>query len=106
MTNSQVVQYLLDKLPTRQRVTARAMFGGHGLYADGRFFAVVYRGRAYFKTDQRSRGAYVDRGLPHFRPYPGKHLTAYYEVPRDVLDDREELVRWARAAIRAAKARR
>src|SRR5688572_17513096 len=39
-------------------VTSRPMFGGFGLWRDGTFFAIVYRGRAYFKTTPATRPRY------------------------------------------------
>lgn len=35
MRDAEIVDYLLDQLGDEQ-VTARAMFGGHGIYRDGR----------------------------------------------------------------------
>jgi TfoX/Sxy family transcriptional regulator of competence genes len=39
-----------------------------------------------------------------FRPYPDRPEVSmrYYEVPADVLEDRDDLVQWARRAVRCA----
>lgn len=78
------------------------MFGGHGLYARDVFFGIVHQGRLYFKTDDASRPDYEECGMEPFQPNDRQTLTRYYEVPADVLENDEQLVAWARAALNAA----
>lgn len=81
---------------------ARAMFGGHGVYLDGQFFAIAMGGRFYFKVDEKSRGRYVEAGMAAFRPFDGDTvLISYFEVPPAVLADPDEVRDWA-AESRAA----
>lgn len=91
------------------RIAVRRMFGGHGVFHEGRMFALVAGGRLYLKTDAQSRATFEARGLPPFE-YARQGQTArmnYHEAPAEVFDDREEAVRWARlawdAALRAAR---
>lgn len=88
-------------------VTARAMFGGYGLYLEGAFFGVIDEGRLYFRTDDDSRPDYVDRGMtalqPKHRPRGPKTVDRNFEVPPDVMADASTLRSWA---LRAANARR
>ncbi len=79
----------------------RPMFGGYGLYRDGIFFAILYDGHLYFKTDGASRPRYVEHGMRPFRPTPRQTLRTYYEVPADVLRDGETLRAWAQDAVAA-----
>jgi len=88
--------YVLEQLGPD--VECRAMFGGHGLYRDGAFFGILYKGRFYLRTSPRTRKAYVERGMQRFRPNARQTLKSYYEVPADVLEDRDELRRWAERA--------
>jgi DNA transformation protein len=78
------------------------MFGGYGLYCDGTFFGIVYDDRVYFKTDPVSAGAYLDKGMRPFAPNARQRLRNFHEVPPDVADDGEQLVTWARGALRAS----
>jgi DNA transformation protein len=82
------------------------MFGGFGLYCDGRFFGLIARDTLYLKVDEASRDEYVHRGCRPFRPYADRpHLSmSYYEVPADVLEDADAMVAWARKALVAASA--
>jgi DNA transformation protein and related proteins len=82
--------FVLDQLIELRGVTCRAMFGGYGLYR-GR----IYKGRLYFKTDETCRAAYLKRGMKPFRPNARQTLKTYYEVPVEIIEDREQLVAWA-----------
>lgn len=59
---------------------------------------MVYDGRLYFRTDARTRQRYVEAGMGVFTPPTGPVIRSYYEVPPDVLDDREALAAWAEEA--------
>lgn len=100
--------FVLDQLGALEDVDGRAMFGGHGLYRGDAFFGIIFKGRLYFKTDDRSRPAYLERKMKPFRPNARQSLSSYYEVPVEILENREELVEWARtaASVVPAKSRR
>jgi DNA transformation protein len=91
-------EYVLEQLG--EGIECRAMFGGHGLYREGTFFAILFRGHLYFRTSPRTRKEFVRRGMTPFRPRARQTLRSYYEVPPDVLEDREELRRWAERSAR------
>jgi DNA transformation protein len=99
--------FALDQLAALPGLRARAMFGGHGLYAGATFFGILFEGRLYFKVSARTRGAYEARGMgPFTYELPARTITmSYYEVPADVLENREEVIAWARAALRVSAAK-
>jgi DNA transformation protein and related proteins len=103
------VEFCLEQLEGLERVRSRRMFGGHGIYAGGVFFAIIYRGRLYLKSDETTRALHEERGMRAFEPTPGQVLRSYYEVPPEVIERRRELAEWARRAIacqeRALRAR-
>lgn len=78
----------------------RSMFGGYGLYRGDAIFGIVFKKRLYFRTSPLTRKAYVDCGMKPFKPSARQTLKSYYEVPADVLENREELRAWARQAAR------
>ncbi|HVE41973.1 MAG TPA: TfoX/Sxy family protein [Planctomycetota bacterium] len=81
-------------------VEIRPMFGGYGLYRSERFFGIVFKSRLYFKTGPLSRKKYVDRGMKPFKPNARMTSKTYFEVPADVLEDRDTLRGWALEAAR------
>ena len=75
-------------------VEIRAMFGGYGLYRGDRFFGIVFKGRLYFKTGPLSRKEYLRRGMKPFKPNTRMTSKTYFEVPAEILEDRDKLRAW------------
>ncbi len=98
------VDYVVnDLLADLRGVTARAMFGEHSLYLDGSIFALVSDEALYFKADESNRKDFEAAGSRQYTYESGGKRVAmpYWEVPADVLEDREELVRWVVRSQRA-----
>ena len=96
------LNYVVDQLRGWGNVSVRRMFGGAGLYREGQMFGLVADDVAYLKVDDSNRADFVKAGASPFAPYPEKGLTAvmsYYEIPPEVLEDRDELARWAQRAF-------
>ena len=87
--------FVLDQLAGLRGITARSMFGGYGLYQGEVFFGIIHRSRLYFKTDDASREIYRTHGMKPFRPNAKQMLKTYYEVPAEIIEDRDQLVEWA-----------
>ena len=104
MADESFKEFVLDQLGMLSDVRARAMFGAHGLYSGESFFGILDEGRLFFKTDAQSQADYIAHGMgPFTYELKGRVMTmGYYEVPPDVLENREELVTWARRAIQIA----
>jgi len=92
--------FVLDQLSGLEDVEARRMFGGHGLYQDETFFGIIHKGRLYFKVDESTVGEYRKRKMKPFRPNAKQTLKSYYQVPVDVVEDRDRLGEWAKKAVR------
>jgi DNA transformation protein len=98
------LEYVLEQLDRFGGVTARRMFSGFGLYQHDVFFGLIFSDTLYFKVNDASRPDYESRGMRRFQPYKDKpHLSfTYYEVPAEVLEDREQLTLWASRSVQAA----
>ena len=88
-------EFVLEQLAGVGEVDCRAMFGAHGLYLNGAFFGIVSGGRLYFKTSPETVAEYRGRGMQPFRASERQTLKNYYEVPAEIVEDGEELARWA-----------
>jgi DNA transformation protein and related proteins len=97
--------FVLEQLEqTTRDIHARAMFGGVGLYAGDRFFALIANDVLYFKVDDQTRPAFEAAGMEPFRPYgPDGETMGYYEVPVTVLEDVDALRRWVADATAVAE---
>jgi DNA transformation protein and related proteins len=91
--------FVLDQLTDLRGVTARAMFGGYGLYHGATFFGIIHKGRLYFKVTVTTRSSYKAHGMKPFRPNANQTLKSFYEVPVDVIEDPEALMSWAKQSI-------
>ena len=91
--------FVLDQLREISNLQCRPMFGGYGLYADARFFGIIYEGKLFFKTDRNTVKDYVREDMSPFRPNKNQTLQKYYEVPAFVLEDHEDLTEWATKAM-------
>lgn len=102
--------WVIEQLREAGRVTGRAMFGGYGVYLNGAIVGLIANDILYLKVDDSNRPDFEAAGMGPFRPYgDGAEAMQYYEVPADVLEDREKLAAWARRAeevSRRARARK
>jgi DNA transformation protein len=75
-------------------VSVKRMFGGHGVYADGLFFAIEAGGEIYLKADRHSAARFEEAGSRPF-VYQGKDrpiAISYWSLPDQALEDADELV--------------
>jgi DNA transformation protein len=99
------VDYLPEVFERLGPIRARKMFGGHGLYFEGRMFALVDDDTLYLKADVGHVRLFEERGLPRFAyKKAGKIVTlSYYRAPDEIFDDRELAAEWARRSVEAAR---
>jgi DNA transformation protein len=84
-----------DQLAGLRGLRFKSMFGGYGVYVGNEFFAILYKDRLYFKTDDETRPDFESRGMKCFRPSAKQTLKNYFEVPADIIEDRDQLIAWA-----------
>ncbi len=97
--NNGFKDFILDQLADLRSVTARAMFGGYGLYHRAIFFGIIHKGRLYFKVTTVTVPRYKNRGMKPFRPNAKQTLKSFYEVPVEVIEDAEALTEWASLSV-------
>lgn len=102
--SDEFIAYILDQFSGWGDVTARKMFGGAGLYRDGKMFGLIADDVAYLKVDDSSRQEFEEAGSTPFKPYPDKPMTMpYFEIPPDILEDPELLTQWATRSLAIQK---
>jgi DNA transformation protein len=102
--SSDLVNHCLELLAPLGAVRARRMFGGHGLYCDDLFFALIAADRLYLKTDAQSRPAFEAAGCEPF-VYDARGratATSYWAVPAEAMESAGQMQPWARLAMAAA----
>ena len=85
--------------------TARAMFGGHGIYVGGRMVALVADDTLYMKTDTETRDRFIAERLTPFT-YVGhdgeSRATSYYRVPDEAMENADAMSAWVRLGVAAS----
>src|SRR5918996_4746091 len=102
--DSEFVGFVIESLQPLGRVSARRMFGGHGVFLDGLMFGLIADDQLYLKVDDGNRAAYEAQDLAPFT-YTGRGRPiemSYREAPSEGFDDPEVLCDWAREAYAAA----
>jgi DNA transformation protein len=108
---SDFIPFVQELLEGWAPVSARRMFGGHGLYHEGLMFAIVIDQRLYLKADEANRPEFEALGLAPFTyAMKGKEVAlSYWAAPDAIFDEPSEAVRWAQsswdAALRGHKAK-
>ncbi len=106
---SEFLDFVIGQMAGLGTVTARAMFGGYGLYCDGLFIAIIAHDTLYFKADALSQPHFEARGLARFQYQArGKTLQLmYYAAPPEVHDEPQAMIAWGQLALTASvRARR
>ena len=103
-TDEGFLEWLRELLEPLGKVSVRRMFGGHGVYVDGLFVAIVDEGRAWFKADAETEADFAAAGCsPFVFEARGREVaSSYWSLPESALDSAEEMEPWARKAIAAA----
>ncbi len=87
---SELLDHLVDQLAPLGDARGRPMFGGYGVYLDGLIIGLIAFDSFYLKVDDRNRPDFEAAGSAPFS-YDTKSgtntITAYWEVPADVLED-------------------
>ena len=97
-TAVEVAEQFLDELPAIADLSSRKMFGGVGVFAEGKMFAIVDSGGCLFLRADETTSRDFEAGGGH------KHgRMPYWSVPNTVLSKPDELPRWAARAVEVAR---
>ncbi len=101
---SEFVAHVVDLLAPLGPVAPRAMFGGWGLYLDGRMFALIADDTLYLKVDGENRDTFEAAGSAPFT-YAARGRTvalSYWQAPAEAMEDAALLLPLAEGALAAA----
>lgn len=89
---------LVEKLSSLGDISSKKMFGGHGIFHQGKMFGIVdSKGRYYLKADESIQSEFIEKGADKHGKMP------YYSIPEDILSDHSKLLEWAKMSISANK---
>jgi DNA transformation protein and related proteins len=102
--SNDLVNHCLELLAPLGAMRAKRMFGGHGLYVNDLFVALIVFERLYLKVDAQTQPAFRAAGCEPF-VYDGKDkpiTVSYWTVPAEAMESPHLMAPWARQAIAAA----
>lgn len=86
-------------------VSIRRMFGGKGIYCDGRILAIELDGEILLKVDAQSAQHFDEAGARQWtytRKDGRSAAMPYWSVPDEAWDDPDIMAKWVRLAFEAA----
>lgn len=97
-----------DVLGHIQGIASKKMFGGYGIYLDGKIFAIITDDEELrFKANEETKEKYEALGGKQFiyMGHKNKKPTPmpYWLVPEEVMEDREKIKEWAYEAASLSK---
>ena len=103
-TRDDFAAYCVELLTALGSARARRMFGGHGLYVDDLFVAIVIGGRLYLKVDAQTRPQFEAAGCTPFLYAKAEQAVAmsYWSAPEEATESPALMLPWARLAQAAA----
>jgi DNA transformation protein len=100
-----LLEHCLELLAAVGRPRSRRMFGGHGLYVDELFIALIAGDRLYLKADAETAARFEAAGSEAFcyeAKDKGRISLGYWSAPEEAMDSPEGMRPWAKLAIDAA----
>ena len=100
LTNDSVTsaEAMVEKLKSIKGISSKKMFGGHGIFHEGKMFGIVNsKGEWYLKADESSVPDFEEKGAHKHGRMP------YYSIPEAVINDDKILKTWAKKSIAISK---
>lgn len=89
---------LAGKLDSIGGISTKKMFGGYGIFHEGKMFGIVdSKGQAFLKADDSNRAWFEEKGAHQHARMP------YLSIPAEVMSDHEMLTAWAERSIAISK---
>jgi DNA transformation protein len=108
MRPSGFVDHCLELLSPLGAARARRMFGGHGLYVDDLFVALILGERLYLKANADTAPRFqAEGGQPFSYERDGKTASlGFWTPPAEAMESPSLMLPWGRLAMQAALAAR
>ncbi len=103
-SRNEFVDYVIELMKAWATVSARKMFGGHGLYREGLMFALIVEDELFFKTDADNLAKFERAGChPFVYQSKGRAVQlSYWSAPPATLDAPAEMGDWCQSAYGSA----
>lgn len=88
----------LNKINDSGEITSKKMFGGHGIFSEGKMFGMIdSKGIIYLKVDETLKEKFIKAGgTPHSK-------MPYVSIPEKILEDKTQLLNWVSGSQKLIK---
>ncbi|MDY0743559.1 TfoX/Sxy family protein [Paucibacter sp. R3-3] len=103
--DAELLNHCKELLAPLGAVRTRRMFGGHGIYVDDLFMALIAYDQLYLKADDETRPRFEAAGCEPFRyaKQGGESISlSYFRPPEEAMESPALMQPWARLAFGAA----
>jgi len=101
---NELLEHCLELLAPLGPLRSRRMFGGHGIYVDDVFIAILAFEQLYLKADAQTREQFIAAGCAPFQyEREGQVATlGYFVAPEEAMESPAMMAPWGRLALAAA----
>jgi DNA transformation protein len=100
--DKQYLDYIIDQLSEFGEFSHKKMFGGVGFFREKIFFAGIMDGVFRLKVDDENRADFEAYGMEPWGREGSTMRMPYYEVPEEIVADKEKLAEWTEKAFAVA----
>lgn len=98
LASTKTVHRLMEKLSPIEGITSKTMFGGNGIFHDGKMFCIIdSKGEIFFKVNDTNKMDFESRGSHRHSKMP------YFSIPMDIFEDDETFLDWVDKSIAISK---
>ncbi|MEP2773715.1 MAG: TfoX/Sxy family protein [Fulvivirga sp.] len=101
--NEDYLNFINDQLSGLGGHETKRMFGGIGFFKEGLMFGMIGKNAFRLKADDTNKSDFEAKGMTRFMSDKKNKGMPYYEVPAEIVEDKDELTEWARKSFEAAK---
>lgn len=95
---AEVAALLLSKISPMGGISSKKMFGGYGIFHEGKMFGMVdSKGNIFLKADEHTQPDFEAKGAQKHSRMP------YFTLPEEVMEEAEALIGWVEKAIEVSK---
>lgn len=105
VASASFAEFLREQLAPLGPVSMRRMFGKTGVFCEGVMLGMVMEDTLYVRVDDHNRATFAEAQSSPPLSYQKKGSSidlSFWRVPERLIDEPDELVDWARAALAAA----
>ena len=105
VASASFAEFLREQLAPLGHISMRRMFGKTGVFCEGVMLGMVTEDTLYVRVDDYNRATFKEAESSPPLNYAKKGSLidlAFWRVPERLIDEPDELVTWARAALAAA----